>query len=991
MKKLYLLLGILFIFISCQNNFSQSTSKTDEKTGNLTINLSSPRTISPVSDNFDIFSNIKDWTFTFTRTDADGYEPIKVEKNIDNDKDGNFSFNLPNGVYNIYIEGCYTETSDDDANSQNLTFCGTKTDVKVGVQTEPISITVSVKKTADGKGTFSYKIDFSKWVDSILETTDQSVINGKIEGTVSLEKVGNASNFDYSFTINDGSAKDNLIIESSQAEIPSGMYGLFITGYLKKTEATTSAETQIQYPIFLTDNLIEIADNLTTTFEYTIPAIDKVKTYYANNTENTENNGLFSDAPMGLNPLLDVISKLSTDIEYVNVTVDTDFPVIYADKLKNLCDLNKNVYITSSTQKISIQNGQIFVEEITNDTTTDTEPSPVLKLTAETPTELNFADARNSIIQLEKNVCIVGTSNLYVNAIQFTEANVKNYILSPFAKGFSTEKLITVTDPSSEHENIYYGIRKVYPNPNQKNYSSYIMPTIAVKFGLEVPDNYITATNTYNNVTNTCKLAPGNEEFTLETVDVSKNTEVTLTTNIPAATNFYWLDSSYNIVATSLFFKFDLKDDYVSSSGGYCKLVFYGIATDDLGNIAVSPISLTIKLNTTESHFVMWKGPVVTNEDGTTTGTGTISVAEYAELNDITTSNSFKISTVIENFNNDSSGYLSDFKFAPDLSLITLEVDPQNGTPILNKQSYDFDCYVNYAIFSSSFSDIKGSCKIAINTDNIFVISIPESDSSLKEIVVYKGSSTPATFIADEKVSIDVTALFSTFSSITPKNICATDTTLYIAFSVSEEQSGSSALCVAKYDLQKSTLQGVYKLKTMGVLPNVNANVTDMIVKNGKLYVIVGQPNFHSSFSPMEYMMCGAIYSIPESTAVTELANLTAEVENESGLIFPIYKSGKLNTTDSTTTIVEEYVNVTENYSSSNKTQTSIYYPIKIIAIKEDVIYIANDGSRKSTDNSDEDGVLKLDTNDDTLSAEILGSGYFTYSVDNLGSGFVKK
>lgn len=990
MKKLYLLLGILFIFISCQNNFSQLTPKSDEKNGNFTINLSSARTISPVFGDFDVFSNIKNWTFTFTRKDADGYEPIKVEKNIDKDKDGNgnFSFNLPNGVYNIYTEGCYTKTSDDDANSQNLTFCGTKTDVKVGVQTEPISITVSVKKTADGKGTFSYKIDFSEWVDSILKTTDQSAINGTIEIIFKedfFEKL--------TLKVTDSTIEDNKVLEGKK-DLTSGLYNFNITGYLKKTDATTSAETQIQYPIFLNDNLIEIADNLTTTFEYTIPAIDKVKTYYADNTENTKNNGLFSDAPMGLNPLLDVISKLSTDIEYVNVTVNTDFPVIYADKLKNLCDLNKNVYITSSTQKISIQNEQIYVDKITDDTTTDTETSPVLKLTAETPTELNFAYANNSIIQLEKNVCIVGTGNLYVDVIQFTEANVKNYILSPFAKGFSTKQL-NVIEKLPEHVNIYYDIRKVYPNPNQENYS-YIMPTSAVKFGLEVPDNYITATNTYNNVTNTCKLAPGDADFTLNTVDVSKNTKVTLKTNIPAATNFYWLDSSYNIVSTGLSFNFDLKDDYVSSSDGCCNLEFYGIATDNLGNIAVSPIRLIINLNTTESHFVMWKGPVVTNKDGTTTGTGTISVASYAELDDTTNSNSFKISTVIENSNNDSSGDLYDFKFAPDLSLITLEVDPQNGTPILNKRSYDFDCYVNCAIFSSSFNDIKGPCKIAINTDNIFVISIPESDSSSKEIVVYKGSSTPATSMPAEQVSIDVKDLSSIFSSITPKNICATDTTLYIAFSASDEQQASFALCVAKYNLNTSTLQGVYKLQTMGVLPDVNANVTDMIVKNDKLYVIVGQPNFQSSFSPMEYMMCGAIYSIPESTAVTELANLTAEVENESGLISPKYKSGNLTVNaDLTSTIVDENVNDIIDYSGSNKTKTSIYYPIKIIAIKEDVIYIANDGSRRSTDDSDEDGVLKLDTTNDILSAEILGSGYFTYSVNKVsplsGSGFVKK
>ncbi len=158
MKRLFAVAGILFLFFSC-SNFIQD-NKNSGKTISVTIGLDSSRTISPLSNN--LFRKVTKWKLTLTSAANTGLPPSPIVREINVSPDSDIpvttKIDVPNGFYNLKVEGSCEE------NSTTFNFEGEKS-LGVGLsgdeKDEKIVISVGLKKSSGGRGDLKYELDFS--------------------------------------------------------------------------------------------------------------------------------------------------------------------------------------------------------------------------------------------------------------------------------------------------------------------------------------------------------------------------------------------------------------------------------------------------------------------------------------------------------------------------------------------------------------------------------------------------------------------------------------------------------------------------------------------------------------------------------------------------------------------------------------------------------------------------------------------------------------
>lgn len=318
-----------------------------------------------------------------------------------------------------------------------------------------------------------------------------------------------------------------------------------------------------------------------------------------------------------------------------------------------------------------------------------------------------------------------------------------------------------------------------------------------------------------------------------------------------------------------------------------------------------------------------------------------------------------------------------DFGFDADMNLYTL--DSGNST-VLN---YYTNGLKGFSITSSANASNTNISKIAITSKNVYVSGDSSSSDSSSGGPYLNKFELP---LVEGSTATDVTSSWTTPSSevgietYALSSLAADDTYLYIG--CKDSSFDQTPLYVVKYELTDlSTIAGIAKLDTSnltydnnGAATSLTSEITDMLVQDGKLYVLVAgyyeDYGYYSKFNGNMYEIDPA--SITDTTVTKEMTAKPA--------VF------KFNAQD-----------VTVNEVSAT---ISNPYPAKFVAVMPKKLKIAIDGGpiikTYTTDGNlsdisvtDEDYVLTYDIAGKTATGVKFNNKMFNFSASG-SSGFLK-
>ncbi len=314
MKKAFTLALIVLVLASCSTFEERNSERV--LVGNVTVNLVFPteRTVSPTLPVGVSVGNVGEWTVNFYTLDKDGKE---IEYTPDNtsgtlSSSSSASYTLSAGVYKITVSGSYTSTGATQGNSITY-YYGEANNVVVGKLNggKPVSvnITVGLKKTVassqdDNAGTliWNMKVGKGRITDGTTVYFYAGVIgkdNDDKPKDIYISTNEEPVKYDHKFTSSD-TEPVNIVTKGNGSlynnKMASGYYRLFF-----KYSFDEDAKPEDYIYLDLGDNLIEIADGLTTTYNATITMPSSSdRSYYVASTENggsANNSGLFRSYP----------------------------------------------------------------------------------------------------------------------------------------------------------------------------------------------------------------------------------------------------------------------------------------------------------------------------------------------------------------------------------------------------------------------------------------------------------------------------------------------------------------------------------------------------------------------------------------------------------------------------------------------------------------------------------------------------------------------
>ncbi len=336
MKKLnlFLLVAGFFVFSSCTERLEHNDEKSS---GNVVINLSSVNAErGAVPDGYSSvdISKVTEWKLTFSPVPPYNDLPPE-EKTIKKTINGTYSVTIGVGEYDLFVEGSYKETSDNGEITYNLSGACSGIVVKEG-EKKTVSVLVGLKKTAEGKGSFSATMSFV-----------QGELNNYYYQTIGLSQNAGSSEKSKRFKAELVSRKTGEIVYSTHpgekllvADAVSDDASVAVTVKYDKTETdqtgseknkiasgyyyfhfyadfapvklkAPSAEiTPVWKELFIGDNLVEIGDGLPTSLtcdSLSFPDESTKYCYYASDDGSIENNGILESAPGELYAVLDTI------------------------------------------------------------------------------------------------------------------------------------------------------------------------------------------------------------------------------------------------------------------------------------------------------------------------------------------------------------------------------------------------------------------------------------------------------------------------------------------------------------------------------------------------------------------------------------------------------------------------------------------------------------------------------------------------------------
>lgn len=345
MRKLLPFFALALLTLAgCKNSFDGNTAEQKiPANANVVLTLASPeRTIAPgkLSEILKSAEKTEEWTFTFTRTDDTSVDDI-TEKRAASATTA--SFTLPTGIYDITAELSYTDAT------ATYTIEGKLTEVEVSDTAVKKTINIAFKKTTGKTGTLKYTFDFSGWGQVF---TGKPVLSYKLvkRGGADADTVRESVNL-YTEP-NDGSETTKYSTEYMLNEsIGSGYWDIsaYVTGY-------NADDPKLVYNIPINDNLVEIADGLTSTGRIVVPTPDLAKSYYVtynDDEQSLKNNGTFEFSRVSLSKAFEKAKALKASIKDVTFSLN---------KLKgDSLELDASVLATGKTIHFQIASGASFV------------------------------------------------------------------------------------------------------------------------------------------------------------------------------------------------------------------------------------------------------------------------------------------------------------------------------------------------------------------------------------------------------------------------------------------------------------------------------------------------------------------------------------------------------------------------------------------------------------------------------------------------------
>lgn len=937
MRKLLTFFALALLTLAgCKNSFDGNTAEQKiPANANVVLTLASPeRTIAPgkLSEILKSAEKTEKWTFTFTRTDDTSVNDITKEC-VASEK--TMAFALPTGTYDITAELSYTDAT---ADKPYTSIEGKLTGVKVSDTPVRETINIAFKKTAGGTGTLNYTFDFSGWGQVFTGTP---VLHYKLvkHGGKLTDAAWNQVNL---YTEPDAGSETTKYSTEYTLNIQheSGYWDIYA-----KVMEYNAKDTTLVYNIPINDNLVEIADGLTSTGSIVVPTPDTSKLYYVScetDQQYNDNNGTFEFSRVSLLKAFEKAKSLKPSIKDVTFSLD---------KLKGeSLELDASVLATDKTIHFKIASGASF--EITPDGCLE-HASGLTSVTFDTASEkketVNVADSfiSNPLnVTLKSGVSLncklsEGSNGVRMNLRVY---GIENYLTSPVISLNSTAPCNTTIydadgkDPTSEYTLSKKTVEVIGTEAAKAEY--FIVPA----------GSGILGTQTISELSVTCAYGSEAPELTKDKYTYTGTTpyndiaEIAFTASVANAVSYVW--SCYNsdteqreTLSVTDTCTVNIKNTPAIDENGLITMLV--TAADSDGNAASYEVKFTVTGSTINSRNILWDGDTY-----------------YAVSNDAMTSD-------LSLSNQTSLGHtVLDFGFDADMNLYTLE---SGNSTVLN---YYTNGLKGFSITSSANASNTNISKIAITSKNVYASdgsNLYEFELPLgKDSTVSSSWTTPSS-----EVDIETYALSS---------LAADDTYLYIG--CKDVGSDSVPLYVVIYKLSDlSTIAGIAKLDTSnltydnnGAATSLTSEITDMLVQDGKLYVLVAgyyeDYGYYSKFN-------GNMYEIdPASITDTTVTDKTA--------LKPIFK-------------FNEPAAVTVNDKATTITNP---YPAKFVAVMPKKLKIAIDGGpiikTYTTDGNlsdisvtDEDYVLTYDIAGKTATGVKFNNKMFNFSASG-SSGFLK-
>lgn len=946
MRKLLTFFALALLTLAgCKNSFDGNTAEQKiPANANVVLTLASPeRTIAPgkLSEILKSAEKTEEWTFTFTRTDDTSVDDITENKAA---SATTASFTLPTGTYNITAELSYTDAT---ADKPYTSIEGKLTGVKVSDTPVRETINIAFKKTAGKTGTLKYTFDFSGW---------GQVFKGKPVLYYKLVKHGGSvadvewKPVNLYTPAKDSSEPTKYLTEHLLNEsIDSGYWDIYA-----KVEGYNADDTTLVYNIPINDNLVEIADELTSTGSIVVPTPDTSKLYYVScetDQQYNDNNGTFEFSRVSLLKAFEKAKSLKPSIKDVTFSLD---------KLKGeSLELDAGVLATGKTIHFKIASGASF--EITPEGHLESASglTSVTFYTASTASDT----ASKKTVNMEQSFIVNSYSNtpldiilkngVSLNCILSEQSNgvrmnlhvydIENYLKSPVITLNSTAPCNTTNtfyDAAGTDKTKDYILSK-------KTVEATGTEAAKAEYFIVPAGSGILGTGTITALSVTCaygseapELALTDDYTYIGTTPYDNGDKITFTASAANAESYVW--SFYNkdtdqreTLSNADTCTVNIKDSKAIDTDGLITMLV--TAADSDGNATSYEVKFTVTGSTTTNHNILWDRSTY------------YAVSDDAMASDLSLSSQTSLGNTV-----------LDFGFDANKNLYTLE---SGSTIVLNYYTNRLNGFTS--ITSSANASSTDISKIAITSKKVYASGgsyLNEFDLPLVEVSTATDVTSSWTTPSSE-VGIETYALSS---------LAADDTYLYIG--CKDSSFDQTPLYVVKYELTDlSTIAGIAKLDTSnltydnnGAATSLTSEITDMLVQDGKLYVLVAgyyeDYGYYSKFNGNMYEIDPA--SITDTTVTKEM---TAQL--------PVFK---FNAQD-----------VTVNEVSAT---ISNPYPAKFVAVMPKKLKIAIDGGTKDASGAyiDDDYVLTYDIAEKSATAIKFTNSMFDFYVYSTSSGFLK-
>lgn len=949
MRKLLTFFALALLTLAgCKNSFDGNTAEQKiPANANVVLTLASPeRTIAPgkLSEILKSAEKTEEWTFTFTRTDDTSVDDI-TEKMAASATTA--SFTLPTGTYNITAKLSYTEATTDATAGIIYEIEGKLTKVEVSDTAVSKKINIAFKKTTGKTGTLKYTFDFSGWGQVF---TGKPVLSYKLvkRGGADADTVRKSVNL-YTEP-NDGSETTKYSTEYMLNEsIGSGYWDIsaYVTGY-------NADDPKLVYNIPINDNLVEIADGLTSTGSIVVPTPDLAKSYYVtynDDEQSLKNNGTFEFSRVSLLKAFEKAKSLKPSIKDVKFSLD---------KLKGeSLELDASVLATDKTIHFQIASGASFVITPEGHLKSASGLTSVTFYTASTASEKTVNVAQSFIENSYSNtpLDIILKNGVSLNCILSENSNgvqmnlhvydIENYFKSPVITLNSTTAPCNTTiydadgkDPTSEY------------TLSKKTVEATGTADAKTKYFIVPAESGILGTETITGLSVTCDYGSEKPKLTLTddytytgTAPHNNGDKITFTASAANAESYAWSFYNSDTEQRETLSNTDTCTVNINGSKAIDKnglITMLVTAADSDGNAASYEVKFIVTGSTINSRNILWDRSTY------------YAVSDDAIASDLSLSSQTSLGHTV-----------LDFGFDADMNLYTLESG--NAAKTLNYYKNGLKGFSSTSSVDVSNTNIS---KIAITSDKVYASSCDSSSggSYLYEFGLPLVNGSTATVTSSwtapgEGVGIVNYVLCS---------LAADDTYLYIG--CKDKGSDSAPLYVVKYDLKDlNTIAGIAKLdtsnlvNTAGVDTSLTTNITDMLAQNGKLYVLAAV--YHEDDTGYCSKFNGNMYEIdPASITDTTVTDSMAALDS----IFKFNKPAAVTVNDKATTI-------------SNP------YPSKFVAVMPKMLKIAIDGGTSTTiggitEHTDEDYVVTYDIAGKTATGVKFNNKMFNFSAE--GSGF---